>query len=104
VSLLTEAVIYVGSMDEHLIGPTLDAPLSQFNDQKFNRLDSDLAGGGKFACGGVWWACFNYANPDTLTEWFRSLPWQAPEYAVLVIDYEHEEQLLIVRAKAPDGS
>jgi hypothetical protein len=95
VSLVTDAVIVASWVSAELRRAIEDARFGNAVRQRFERMDTDPAGGSKFFQSDVWAAGFNYVSPSELEAWWATLPLGDADSLVLVANREGETFLLL---------
>lgn len=65
--------------------------------QFLRRLNSDAAGGTKYAAHDVFQAAFNYVSPSLVIEWFETAPYLKDLSLVLLISDERSDEPYILR-------
>jgi hypothetical protein len=96
-SLLTEVTVIVETCPGDRFTAAITAPLDgDPRGQSLRKLDTDGAGGSKWYCSGIYAAMFNYVTPSDVKDFLDSLDWTGYT-ATVVIDYEHDEEIEVLR-------
>lgn len=101
-SLITDMLIFT-SFDEDAAMKRLNAWCVEHDPertQRFERLDTDAAGGTKWFTGNVWAMAGNYFRHELLVEAFPSFGWRDPECVVLIVDHEGDD-IQVARPEVP---
>lgn len=99
-SLITDMLIFASSHETAAM-ERLNAWCVEHDpdrEQRFERLDTDPAGGTKWFTGEVWAMAGNYFRWWELIEAFPSFDWLDPDSVVLIVDHESEDVVHVVRA------
>ena len=70
--------------------------------QRFEKLDTDPAGGSKWFTAEVWAMAGNYFRWSELIEAFPSFGWRDPESVVLIVDHESNDHIRVIRPADPE--
>ena len=101
-SLITDMVLTTWHDDEAVA--RLNAWCAEHDTQRqqqFAKLNTDAAGGLKVFTGDIWAMAGNYFPWWELTQVFGSFGWYNPEKAVLIVEPEGEDGVLIFRGTDP---